>query len=232
MTLVQFMLDLDHRQLDKVSGRALQGRIQGGPLGKATQVELWRGNLRNRPAPAKQGSGEPGTPHFVERSVQVFLYASIAFEVRGNKLGCFLLVNLEGLRESEGRKAVDNAELDDFCGPAMLGCLRHGADAKNLLRRPRVDVLTRAESLHEHGVFREMRENPKLDLGVIGREQHPAGFSDERGPNLAAKFRAHGDILQVRLGGAQPPDSRSEEHTSELQSPVHLVCRLLLEKKK
>src|SRR4051794_41753911 len=29
------------------------------------------------------------------------------------------------------------------------------------------------------------------------------------------------------LGGA-----RSEEHTSELQSPVHLVCRLLLEKKK
>src|SRR5438876_7767874 len=32
----------------------------------------------------------------------------------------------------------------------------------------------------------------------------------------------------------QPPHvpARSEEHTSELQSPVHLVCRLLLEKKK
>src|SRR5438876_8131057 len=30
--------------------------------------------------------------------------------------------------------------------------------------------------------------------------------------------------------GAVP--ARSEEHTSELQSPVHLVCRLLLEKKK
>src|SRR6266487_6427275 len=29
-----------------------------------------------------------------------------------------------------------------------------------------------------------------------------------------------------------PPRGRSEEHTSELQSPVHLVCRLLLEKKK
>src|SRR5438876_3875039 len=28
------------------------------------------------------------------------------------------------------------------------------------------------------------------------------------------------------------PGERSEEHTSELQSPVHLVCRLLLEKKK
>src|SRR5258708_13794142 len=28
------------------------------------------------------------------------------------------------------------------------------------------------------------------------------------------------------------PKTRSEEHTSELQSPDHLVCRLLLEKKK
>src|SRR5258708_11042302 len=28
------------------------------------------------------------------------------------------------------------------------------------------------------------------------------------------------------------PPGRSEEHTSELQSPDHLVCRLLLEKKK
>src|SRR5436305_8275379 len=34
--------------------------------------------------------------------------------------------------------------------------------------------------------------------------------------------------LVVRVGGAP----RSEEHTSELQSRPHLVCRLLLEKKK
>src|SRR5256885_5545691 len=31
---------------------------------------------------------------------------------------------------------------------------------------------------------------------------------------------------------AAPSSSRSEEHTSELQSPCNLVCRLLLEKKK
>src|SRR5258708_25601824 len=35
---------------------------------------------------------------------------------------------------------------------------------------------------------------------------------------------------QPHLG--QPRQGRSEEHTSELQSPDHLVCRLLLEKKK
>src|SRR5256885_13673331 len=31
---------------------------------------------------------------------------------------------------------------------------------------------------------------------------------------------------------SRPGQSRSEEHTSELQSPCNLVCRLLLEKKK
>src|SRR5258708_25149130 len=35
-----------------------------------------------------------------------------------------------------------------------------------------------------------------------------------------------------RLGVRKSVDLRSEEHTSELQSPDHLVCRLLLEKKK
>src|SRR2546430_12532477 len=34
------------------------------------------------------------------------------------------------------------------------------------------------------------------------------------------------------LAGATPDGSRSEEHTSELQSQSNLVCRLLLEKKK
>src|SRR5258708_28730310 len=37
-------------------------------------------------------------------------------------------------------------------------------------------------------------------------------------------------VLKGLLGSEALP--RSEEHTSELQSPDHLVCRLLLEKKK
>src|SRR5258708_24533399 len=43
-----------------------------------------------------------------------------------------------------------------------------------------------------------------------------------------ARGVAQGDLG----GGEQAPPTRSEEHTSELQSPDHLVCRLLLEKKK
>src|SRR2546426_1243233 len=38
--------------------------------------------------------------------------------------------------------------------------------------------------------------------------------------------------VQRRRGATDPRAGRSEEHTSELQSPCNLVCRLLLEKKK
>src|SRR5258708_17033069 len=43
-----------------------------------------------------------------------------------------------------------------------------------------------------------------------------------------------GHSAGARPSGARPSrwHGRSEEHTSELQSPDHLVCRLLLEKKK
>src|SRR2546429_3294538 len=39
-------------------------------------------------------------------------------------------------------------------------------------------------------------------------------------------------ILRLLLGLGKSKIKRSEEHTSELQSRLHLVCRLLLEKKK
>src|SRR2546422_3646481 len=42
----------------------------------------------------------------------------------------------------------------------------------------------------------------------------------------------HGERGGEPLHGAGSVSERSEEHTSELQSRLHLVCRLLLEKKK
>src|SRR5690348_18140820 len=52
-------------------------------------------------------------------------------------------------------------------------------------------------------------------------------------------FRSMSDLSEsnvragkIAVGSGMVDQGRSEEHTSELQSPVHLVCRLLLEKKK
>src|SRR5438876_9207905 len=54
---------------------------------------------------------------------------------------------------------------------------------------------------------------------VLGERVHLGAEIRRRHPQLGER--------RARLDRA-----RSEEHTSELQSPVHLVCRLLLEKKK
>src|SRR5256885_11678954 len=60
--------------------------------------------------------------------------------------------------------------------------------------------------------------------------------SDDEPARLAVRprsTRAAREIAPQRTVTSRPPRSaaRSEEHTSELQSPCNLVCRLLLEKK-
>src|SRR5690625_7113951 len=54
-------------------------------------------------------------------------------------------------------------------------------------------------------------------------------YADRRG--RGARFIEGGSVWDVPVAIALPGAIRSEEHTSELQSRGHLVCRLLLEKK-
>src|SRR5258708_37212190 len=89
-----------------------------------------------------------------------------------------------------------------------------------------------------------------LPQKTIGKDLHVARQYNQIDTMLAQVFellrlsfglclRPHGNVqkgqtvvrgrsFEVRMVG----NDRSEEHTSELQSPDHLVCRLLLEKKK
>src|SRR3712207_7410056 len=52
------------------------------------------------------------------------------------------------------------------------------------------------------------------------------------GPRRRPHVTPHAPRPPPLPAGAPPPQERSEEHTSELQSRQYLVCRLLLEKKK
>src|SRR5690348_6773853 len=61
------------------------------------------------------------------------------------------------------------------------------------------------------------------NLSQIARQDIVAG--------LKLLFAVDGDVVRRYREFVQAGRARSEEHTSELQSPVHLVCRLLLEKK-
>src|SRR5256885_7123077 len=65
---------------------------------------------------------------------------------------------------------------------------------------------------------------PTLEEAETQLEHFAAQWS-ERYPTIAKSWRANWPRVIPMFG-------RSEEHTSELQSPCNLVCRLLLEKKK
>src|SRR5690348_17485494 len=67
-------------------------------------------------------------------------------------------------------------------------------------------------------------------LRHLRRAENFRGLLSRRDRDHTAYFREHILLFAMRLDGVV--QDRSEEHTSELQSPVHLVCRLLLEKKK
>src|SRR5256884_1707738 len=76
-----------------------------------------------------------------------------------------------------------------------------------------------AAAQHRQGLLRGAR--PQRPLG------RPRGLSRPGGRAAARREGA-----RLRRGPRRPGSgARSEEHTSELQSRLHLVCRLLLEKK-
>src|SRR2546422_7983604 len=83
-----------------------------------------------------------------------------------------------------------------------------------MIRRPQRSTLFPSTTL-----FRSQRRDHAAD--VLHVQERVAPGRDRRDSGSGDRLR--------RTGAG---DDRSEEHTSELQSRLHLVCRLLLEKKK
>src|SRR5260370_31231999 len=69
-----------------------------------------------------------------------------------------------------------------------------------------------------------------VDAGTFG-EDEPPHLRIPPARLMAEVDPCFQQFLQLRLRHALPFRVRSEEHTSELQSHLNLVCRLLLEKK-
>src|SRR5687768_17717277 len=88
-----------------------------------------------------------------------------------------------------------------------------------MLRRPPRSTLFPYTTL-----FRSRRG---CDAGDVRRES-----DDRRERRARSGYLARFRRVSARCGDVRSGTARSEEHTSELQSRLHLVCRLLLEKKK
>src|SRR5687768_18008231 len=99
-----------------------------------------------------------------------------------------------------------------------------------MLRRPPRSTLFPYTTL-----FRSQRlhhPSPLEQRAVIGNDVVDLADAGEPSPRFLARVLAPVEREAARAGAAASRSTRSEEHTSELQSRLHLVCRLLLEKKK
>src|SRR5438876_4899591 len=90
-----------------------------------------------------------------------------------------------------------------------------------MLRRPPRSTLFPYTTLFRSAIDRRHRR----DLVAAPTQERLVGGVQLGAVDLALDHGHADDVRRHVL------DERSEEHTSELQSPVHLVCRLLLEKK-
>src|SRR5437764_8707118 len=69
-------------------------------------------------------------------------------------------------------------------------------------------------------------------LTAVGRAMHVLAAGIHRVVIVRRQRERERPVEAILHRGRGRADRRSEEHTSELQSPMYLVCRLLLEKKK
>src|SRR5436189_4451659 len=81
-------------------------------------------------------------------------------------------------------------------------------------------------SLHDALPIFDRLDDPPDQLAEVGRLAHPRAHRQDAGRGQEPLEDAPRGVERGQAVG------RSEEHTSELQSPMYLVCRLLLEKKK
>src|SRR5690554_5952149 len=118
--------------------------------------------------------------------------------------------------------------LNDFLSGAVLGSSYYGGFGMGeLYRFPVLEKRTLLTRLNEIATVPESNAEVSLTGGTTGASMKVLYTRED-----IQERNAMLDHFRAKFGYKLGKRTRSEEHTSELQSRPHLVCRLLLEKKK
>ena len=185
-----------HRSFDNICAGPLNRGIDRRPLAALTLALILGIDPREPGFAPKQCLGITAFAHGLQRFHDVALNAGKALEIGVDHRLSLIRFNFQPAGQPPARDAVKNGEVDGFgLGPCVTADL-----SKHFRCRAGMDVLARGKGLLQGRHVRHMCGQPKLDLGIVRREQHIAILWHKCLADLPTDGCADRDVLQVRIG--------------------------------
>ena len=194
-----------HGALDDVGRAALQRRVDRLPFGIGAARRVLVANPGYPATAAEQAGDVAVAPRFRLRPLHIRSDAGITGEIGIDITTRLARRGAELPRQAEPRNPIDDAEIDRLGAPARHRVHALHRHAEHFAGGTGMDVLAALEAFAQRGDVGHMRQQPQLDLRVVGADQQIARFGDERMPDAATLFSADRDVLQVWIGRRQPP---------------------------
>src|SRR2546429_4390180 len=178
-------------------------------------------HLDRRPFPNRAKSRSSLTPIFVLATMFALEQSASALPVATAQAG--LVLTIEGTVEVSRAGTTQWASASTNLSLGFGDSLRPGPHSRSTVRLSDLSVLRVNEN-----TLLEIRSQSEGQGSILDLKSGSCYFFNRSKP-ASIQFRT--PLISGAIRGTEFNLDRSEEHTSELQSRLHLVCRLLLEKK-
>ena len=151
----------------------------------------------------------PSLARLLEGSIDELPNALVAREIAIDVGLGFGLRNAQLRGQPEGGNSVHDAEVHRLGTIARLLVHGFGGNAEDLAGGERMNIDIFRVGAHQQRIAAEMRQQPQLDLRIVGGEQLRARRGCKCGANFAAELGADGDVLQIGIDRGEPAGGRS-----------------------
>jgi hypothetical protein len=216
---LHFLIQIYHCDLNDVGRAALHRSIYGHALRSLLDHSVSGTDFGQEPSPPQYRLHVTDLSSSLLGSFQIFLHFGIFLEIQGDELRSFFSAELGGLLQAVVTHAIDDSEIDRLGIPAHLRAYFINRDPEQLGSGRGMDILVLGKGSDKAEVFREVRQNPEVDLGVVGTQKVCPGRSYNGFPYLVPQIAPYRYILQVGVAGGETAGSSASLIESGVYPP-------------
>ena len=204
LTLSDFLVYSDHRQLDQVGSRALYRGIDGIPLCIAADDGIGTVYVPEESLATEQCGDVALSLGFGNTPIHIRFNPRVRGKVTFDQGLGFCTGDIEPFAKPESRDAVDDPEVGRFSSAAHV--------IRDFYKRQpvyfggcgSVDVFSMEESLYQALVFTQMRHQPQLDLRIVcAHENTFVIVRYESSPQPPPDFGPDRNVLQIGIAAGE-----------------------------